>query len=112
MILTSTAIRDGEIELEHDQLQTFPIEPELKTSSQEVLFDFIAESVAKFIKDKKITERLLVGFTFSFPMKQESINSGELICWAKGYNVSGAVGKDVVQLLKDAFNRRRVSIFK
>ena len=106
--LRSTVIQDRKIELQHDQ--TFHIEPEIKTSSQDVLFDFIANSVAKFIKDKNVTEKLPVGFTFSFPVKQESLNSGELICWVKGYNASGAKGKDVVQLLKDAFNRRRVSI--
>ena len=86
--------------------EKFIVDCKTKTSSQQVLFDFIAESVARFIKDKKIPEKLPVGFVFSFPVKHKSLKSGKLICWAKGYNVGGAVGKDVVQLLKDAFDRK------
>lgn len=32
------------------------------------------------------------GFTFSFPVKQTSIDSGILIKWTKGFAVSGTVG--------------------
>lgn len=32
------------------------------------------------------------GFTFSFPVKQTSIDSGILIKWTKGFSVSGTVG--------------------
>jgi len=33
-----------------------------------------------------------LGFTFSFPVKQTSIDSGILINWTKGFAVSGTVG--------------------
>lgn len=32
-----------------------------------------------------------IGFTFSFPVKQTSIDSGILIKWTKGFAVSGTV---------------------
>lgn len=52
-----------------------------------------------------------MGFTFSFPVKQEGLNKGILIKWTKGFHASGVVGKDVVQMLKEAFQRRQVLFF-
>ena len=77
--------------------------------TQEDLFEFIAQSVAEFIKERKITKKLPVGFPFSFPVKQESLISGKLIRLTRGYKATGVEGKDVVQLLKAAFDRRGVS---
>ena len=100
-------IHNGKTEQEFVKLF---IDDKTKQSSQEVLFDFIADSVSKFIKDRKITKKLPLGFTFSFPVKQESLISGRLIRWTKDFKATGAEGEDVVQLLKDAFDRRGVSI--
>lgn len=99
-------IHDGNVE--QDFIKSF-IDDKTKQSSQEILFDFIADCVAKFIKDRKITKKLPLGFTFSFPVKQESLVSGKLIRWTKDFKATGAVGSDVVQLLKAAFDRRGVS---
>lgn len=61
------------------------------------LFDFIASGLANFaqkeggkfhLPDGRIRE---IGFTFSFPVKQTSIDSGILIKWTKGFAVSGTV---------------------
>ena len=97
---------DGKIETQHSR--RFIIDHETKTSSQKVLFDFIANSVAKFIKEEEIKEKLLLGFTF--PMEHESINSGKLIYWMRGCGATRTKEEDVVQLLKAAFDRREVSI--
>ena len=52
-----------------------------------------------------------MGFTFPFPMKHRSINSGELVRWTREFNAAGAVeDKDVFRLLKAAFDRRQVCI--
>ena len=85
------------------------IDDETKQSTQEKLFDFIAQCVADFNKEQKITTKLPLGFTFSFPVKQHSLTSGDLIRWTKDFTATGAVGKNVVQLLKEAFVRRGVS---
>lgn len=50
--------------------------------------------------------QLVVGFCFSFPVDQSAINSGTLIRWTKGYQITGAEGRDPVTLLKEAFNRQ------
>lgn len=55
-------------------------------------------------------ERLPLGFTFSFPLVQLGLTKGLLVRWTKGFNCSGVVGEDVVQLLKDSIARRGVSV--
>lgn len=100
-------LQNGSTEQEFEKLF---IDEKTKQSSQEVLFDFIADCVAKFIKDRKIAKKLPLGFTFSFPVKQESLISGKLIRWTKDFKATGAEGQDVVQLLKAAFDKRGVSI--
>lgn len=74
------------------------------------LFDCVAEQVAEFIKDKKIAHRLPLGFTFSFPTENFSLISGKLLRWTKEFNAKDAIGKDPVQLLNEAFKRKKVSI--
>ena len=85
------------------------IDDKTKQSTQEILFDFIAKSVADFMKEQNITTKLPLGFTFSFPVDQKSLISGTLIRWTKDFSATGAVGKDVVQLLRQAFIRQGVS---
>ena len=93
-------------------VHTLKVDKETKQYTQEILFNFIAQSIADFIKEQNITTKLPLGFTFSFPVKQHSLTSGDLIRWTKDYKATGAVGKDVVQLLKEAFIRRGVSVLK
>ena len=76
--------------------------------TQEVLFDFVAEHVVQFIKDRKITRKLPMGFTFSFPVLNTSLTSGTLVRWTKCFDADGAVGEDPVRLLKEAFDRKGV----
>lgn len=60
-------------------------------------------------EEKLMNERLALGFTFSFPVQQIGLSRGILIQWTKGFNCSGVIGNDIVQLLKDAIARRGVS---
>ena len=61
------------------------------------LFDFIASGLEKFVESEGDRFHLSpgrkreTGFTFSFPVKQISIDSGILIKWTKGFAVSGVV---------------------
>ena len=75
------------------------------------MFDFIAECIATFVKEHGLTGKLLpLGFTFSFPCKQEGLAVGRLIHWSKGFKSSGVEGNDVGKLLQDAICRRKVNI--
>ena len=51
----------------------------MMTTTQEVLFDKIAESLVSFVAKQGIKGTLPLGFTFSFPVQQLSINKGNLI---------------------------------
>ncbi|CAH9054790.1 unnamed protein product [Cuscuta europaea] len=101
------------VDTEFEQLS---IPQELMFGTSEELFDFIASALAKFAKKEGGKFHMPpgrtreIGFTFSFPVKQTSINSGILIKWTKGFSVSGTVGKDVVACLNEAMERLGVDM--
>ena len=80
----------------------------IKGTQQEVLFNYIADCVIRFISQHEIKGTLPLGFTFSFPVNQLSLTSGTLVRWTKDFDVEGVVGKDVVELLMKAFQRKKV----
>ncbi|KAI6177938.1 hypothetical protein M3Y99_01973400 [Aphelenchoides fujianensis] len=72
------------------------------------LFDHIAACLARFLDDHHLkgTPRLPLGFTFSFPCRQEGLAHARLLHWTKGFSATGVEGRDVVQLLREACGRR------
>ncbi|KAL2299266.1 hypothetical protein Nmel_013916 [Mimus melanotis] len=74
----------------------------------EALFDHIIDCVIDFqMKQNLVTQMLPLGFTFSFPCQQVGLDKALLLTWTKGFSASGCVGKDVVQLLRDAAQRKQ-----
>ncbi|XP_058704367.1 hexokinase-3 isoform X1 [Poecile atricapillus] len=72
------------------------------------LFDHIIDCIMDFqMKQNLVTERLPLGFTFSFPCQQVGLDKALLLTWTKGFSASGCVGQDVVQLLRDAAQRKQ-----
>lgn len=51
-----------------------------------------------------------LGLTFSFPVEQTALGSGTILTWTKGFSAKNAVGHDVVKLLQDAFDRKRMHV--
>ncbi|XP_023938418.1 hexokinase type 2 isoform X3 [Bicyclus anynana] len=89
------------------QSKIYAIPNHIMTGTGIALFDHIAECLANFMKEHFVyEERLALGFTFSFPLKQLGLTKGILQRWTKGFSCSGVVGEDVVQGLKDAIARR------
>ncbi|MCL7026260.1 hypothetical protein MKW94_016379 [Papaver nudicaule] len=77
-----------------------------KTGTKEELFSFMASGLSRFLTEEgpeipRETHRE-IGFTFSFPVNQTSINVGTLIEWTKGFNIPAAIGQDVVACLNEA----------
>ncbi|CAG2123209.1 unnamed protein product, partial [Medioppia subpectinata] len=71
------------------------------------LFDHIASCISMFMSQRKVIQyRIPLGFTFSFPCKQEGLTSARLTQWTKGFKCSGVEGEDVVQLLREAIDKR------
>lgn len=71
------------------------------------LFDYLAECVKDFMvsKNMPVDMKVPMGFTFSFPMKQHSLHSAELVTWTKSFNCPSVVGCDVVQLLQSSLRK-------
>ncbi|KAI8014333.1 hypothetical protein LOK49_LG05G03765 [Camellia lanceoleosa] len=94
------------------EFEQVSIPKEIMFGTSEELFDFIASGLANFAEKEGGKFQLPsgrkreIGFTFSFPVKQTSIDSGILIKWTKGFAVSGTAGKDVVACLNEAMERR------
>uniref|UniRef100_A0A5B6ZF86 Phosphotransferase n=1 Tax=Davidia involucrata TaxID=16924 RepID=A0A5B6ZF86_DAVIN len=94
------------------EFEQVSIPQELMFGTSEELFDFIATGLMKFAQKEGGKFHLPhgrkreIGFTFSFPVKQTSIDSGILIKWTKGFAVSGTAGKDVVACLNEAMERQ------
>ena len=63
----------------------------------QALFDYIAAELAKFITEEEEKyhpppgRQRELGFTFSFPVMQNSINSGTLMRWTKGFSIDDMV---------------------
>ena len=75
------------------------------------LFDYIADCIASFVREHHLEKKSLpLGFTFSFPCRQEGLAAGRLVKWSKEFNCSGVIGQDVVSLLHDAIQRKTVRI--
>ncbi|XP_004510315.1 hexokinase-1-like [Cicer arietinum] len=88
------------------------IPPNLMVGTSTALFDYIAAELAKFVNEESQDfqvppgRKRELGFTFSFPVMQTSIASGNLIKWTKGFNIDDAVGQDVVAELSKAIERQ------
>lgn len=95
----------GEIKMKS---KVFVIPQSIMTGSGTQLFDHIATCLASFIFSENLFNRpaLPLGFTFSFPCRQNGLASATLSTWTKGFDCEGVVGKDVVALLQDAINKR------
>ena len=95
----------------------YKIQPDIMNGNANDLFDFIADCLSQFLKQEvnvinssdKIV-RSPLGFTFSFPVKQTSLNSGTLIKWTKGFTTKGVEGKDVVDLLNKSLLKKHINI--
>ncbi|KAF8070974.1 HXK1 [Scenedesmus sp. PABB004] len=99
--------------IEEQVMKQVAIPKEVYTGTSTQLFDFLALQLADFIKEQEARHKVdaatapapVVGFCFSFAVEQQALDSGKLMCWTKGFNVDGVVGKDVVALLSDALTR-------
>ncbi|XP_058107167.1 hexokinase-3-like isoform X2 [Magnolia sinica] len=93
------------------QVEHQPIPQHLMTSTSEELFDFIASKLEQFVEGEgngfELTQdKRELGFTFSFPVRQTSVSSGNLIKWTKGFAIEDMIGVDVAECLQQAMTRR------
>lgn len=84
----------------------YRISKKLMASTSEDLFDYIAKCIKDFLDVKEVhNEDIPIGFTFSFPCRQKSLNQAELITWTKGFTCSGGVDEDIGELLSKSLSK-------
>ncbi|XP_074152655.1 hexokinase-1 isoform X2 [Sminthopsis crassicaudata] len=89
----------------HNKIYAIP--EEVMQGTGEELFDHIVTCISDFLDYMGIKgARLPLGFTFSFPCRQTSLDGGILLTWTKGFNASNCEGQDVPTLLREAIKRR------
>lgn len=94
----------------HNESEIFSVPDELMKGTGEALFDYIVACIHSFMDKRNLIQyRFPLGFTFSFPCRQEGLNRARLTTWTKGFKCSGVEGEDVVDLLRQAIDRRNVS---
>ncbi|XP_023939670.2 hexokinase-2-like [Bicyclus anynana] len=98
-------------QLVREDVKHYHISDELRLGSGADLFNFLADCVQDFVRAEGLEhEEMSLGFTFSFPMKQHSISSGELITWTKSFKCSGMAGVDVAALLQRCLRERGLRV--
>ncbi|OCT71813.1 hexokinase HKDC1 [Xenopus laevis] len=100
-------IRSGRRKYVRMYNKIFAIPLEIMQGTGEELFDHIVECIAEFLDYMGIKGAPLpLGFTFSFPCKQDRIDKGTLVGWTKGFKATDCEGQDVVDMLREAIKRR------
>ncbi|XP_054158959.1 hexokinase-2-like [Oppia nitens] len=94
------------------KVKHYTVPTEYRRGQSSHLFNFFADCIADFVATYLPTNRgianskpIPLGFTFSFPMIQQSIRSALLETWTKDFDCPDAVGQDAAQLLQQAIDR-------
>ncbi|XP_035213132.1 hexokinase-1-like [Stegodyphus dumicola] len=97
---------DPESEL-YTNVKYYTVPEELRLGEGEMLFEFLADCIQQFLKENDLLgKKLPLGFCFSFPMIQTGIDEGILVTWTKSFKCKNVVGKEVVQMLRSALEKK------
>lgn len=99
---------NGDTEVDQEK---YALPAHIKTGSSDELWDFIADSLQRFVAEHQLTpkkdgELLPLGFTFSYPATQDRIDHGILQTWTKGWDIKGVEGQDVAAMLRNAIEKK------
>ncbi|KAF2630106.1 hexokinase [Macroventuria anomochaeta] len=107
--------KKGKEKTELDQKQ-YRLPEELKKGDADGLWNFIAEELEDFVKNKGLDKQytkekpMPLGFTFSYPATQARIDHAVLKTWTKGFDISGVEDHDVAQQLREKIEERNLPI--
>ncbi|KAG4304199.1 hypothetical protein PORY_002380 [Pneumocystis oryctolagi] len=89
----------------------YSISKELKQSDADHFFGFIAHKLKEFLEKYHKTEgKVPLGFTFSYPCRQDRINHGVLKHWTKEFNVKNVENNNVVELFSKAIEKEKIPV--
>lgn len=91
---------------------SWPIPDSLKSGHGTKIFTFIAQKIEEFLAHPEIEAELplKLGFTFSFPIQQESLQHGCIMGWSKEIECADVIGQDAVKLLQESLHQRGLDI--
>ncbi|KAI9766417.1 MAG: hypothetical protein M1840_006523 [Geoglossum simile] len=97
------------------EMRSWTIDSSTRALKSDAFFDWIAAKVSEMLeKDKHIHSNdapLPIGLTWSFPVEQTSIRSGNLLKMGKGFHAADDVlGRDLGELIMEACQRRNVNV--
>jgi hexokinase len=107
-----TLTTPGNTKVEREEKYTIP--GDVKRGTADKLWDFIADLLQRFVEEDHRTDKaepLPLGFTFSYPATQERIDHGALQTWTKGWDVDGVEGQDVAGMLRQAIEKRVMTLW-
>ncbi|XP_028632694.1 putative hexokinase HKDC1 [Grammomys surdaster] len=88
--------------------QFYPMTNEITRGNGTELFDYVADCLADFMRTKNLTHKKLpLGFTFSFPCRQNKLEEGFLLSWTKKFKARGVQDTDVVSRLATAMKKHK-----
>ncbi|KAF8565366.1 hypothetical protein P879_04289 [Paragonimus westermani] len=91
--------------------RTYAVPSAKMTGSGEELFDYIATTLADFVRSHDLKDtKLSLGFTFSFPCIQKSLTNATLVRWTKGFSASDAEGANVATLFQRAIEKTGIKV--
>lgn len=93
--------------------QKYNIHDDIRKSTIQKIVDFLAECVDSFltfIGKSNLDEPMMLGFVVSFPLHQTALNKASVIRWTKDFDVTGADGKDLAELLQVGLNKKSIPV--
>jgi hexokinase len=93
--------------------QKYNIHDDIRKSTIQKIVDFLAECVDSFltfIGKSNLHEPMMLGFVVSFPLHQTALNKASVIRWTKDFDVTGADGKDLAELLQVGLNKKSIPV--
>ncbi|KAI8579758.1 hypothetical protein K450DRAFT_240191 [Umbelopsis ramanniana AG] len=93
--------------------QKYNIHDNIRKSNIQNIVDFLAECVDSFltfIGKSDIDVPMSLGFVVSFPLNQTAMNKASIIRWTKDFDVTGADGKDLAELLQVGLNKKSIPV--
>ncbi|XP_071112937.1 hexokinase type 2-like [Haliotis cracherodii] len=86
----------------------YTLTDEVRSGPCDKVFEFIAISIKDFLEKEGLassTDKIPLGFTFSFPTEQYALNRSKLLTWTKTFKNPDGPGRDPVQMLEQAIQK-------
>ncbi|KAL3882227.1 hypothetical protein ACJMK2_028591 [Sinanodonta woodiana] len=86
----------------------YNLDKELLSGPSSGIFEHIAVSLQSFVQEENLpkNEKILLGFTFSFPSVQKSLKESTIQTWTKSIKCTDGPGLDSVKLLEEAIEKK------